>query len=232
MNKNNPILELSNLTRTYKIGNTLLPVLQGINLRLEAGCWCCIYGASGSGKTTLLNLLGALERPDSGTVKIDGVEISALSARAAAKFRGEKIGFVFQAYHLLPELPIIENVALAGRLAGITRRIAQKKAEELLNRVGLSNRLDHRPCELSGGEQQRAAIARALMNSPKLLLADEPTGNLDEKTGAGILELFTELKNLHPEQSIVMITHNQEISKLADRICYLHNGILESKAEL
>ena len=189
-------------------------------------CGACLLGASGSGKTTLLNLIGTLEQPDSGTIRIAGVDVSKLGRGEAARFRNRKIGFVFQAYHLLPELTVLENVMLPGNLAGLSRGEAKKRAVPLLETVGLSGRMRHRPSELSGGEQQRAAIARALLNEPELLLADEPTGNLDTHTGEAILELFTELRKLHPGRSIMMITHNREIAKLADRTGELVDGRL------
>lgn len=152
--------------------------------------------------------------------------MSKLGRGEAARFRNRKIGFVFQAYHLLPELTVLENVMLPGNLAGLSRGEAKKRAVPLLETVGLSGRMRHRPSELSGGEQQRAAIARALLNEPELLLADEPTGNLDTHTGEAILELFTELRKLHPGRSIMMITHNREIAKLADRTGELVDGRL------
>ena len=193
---------------------------------IRRGEWACLLGASGSGKTTLLNLIGTLEQPDSGTIRIAGVDVSKLGRGEAARFRNRKIGFVFQAYHLLPELTVLENVMLPGNLAGLSRGEAKKRAVPLLETVGLSGRMRHRPSELSGGEQQRAAIARALLNEPELLLADEPTGNLDTHTGEAILELFTELRKLHPGRSIMMITHNREIAKLADRTGELVDGRL------
>ena len=200
--------------------------LRGVDWEIRRGEWACLLGASGSGKTTLLNLIGTLEQPDSGTIRIAGVDVSKLGRGEAARFRNRKIGFVFQAYHLLPELTVLENVMLPGNLAGLSRGEAKKRAVPLLETVGLSGRMRHRPSELSGGEQQRAAIARALLNEPELLLADEPTGNLDTHTGEAILELFTELRKLHPGRSIMMITHNREIAKLADRTGELVDGRL------
>lgn len=223
------IVELCGVTRTYKLGKELLPVLRGVDWEIRRGEWACLLGASGSGKTTLLNLIGALERPDSGTVRIAGVDVSKLSRRQAAQFRNRRIGFVFQAYHLFPELTVLENVMLPGGLGGFSAGKTRKRAEELLATVGLADRMRHRPAELSGGEQQRAAIARALLNEPELLLADEPTGNLDTVTGEAILELFGELRKLHPERSIMMITHNREIAKLADSTAELADGRLKDR---
>ncbi len=208
------------------MGNNKLPVLKGVNLSLEAGEWCCVYGASGSGKTTLLNLIGGLELPDEGTVTVCGEVPAKMNRRQAAAFRAEKIGFIFQSYHLLPELTILENVALAGTIAGKSFKDARKKATSLLEQVGLGQRLAHRPAELSGGEQQRAAIARSLINDPALLLADEPTGNLDPDTGNGILKLFRQLRQDDPERTILMITHNHDIAGLASKVVKLRNGIL------
>ena len=229
MSEQENIIELRGVTRTYKLGREKLPVLRGVDWEIRRGEWACLLGASGSGKTTLLNLIGTLAQPDSGTIRIAGVDVSKLGRGEAARFRNRKIGFVFQAYHLLPELTVLENVMLPGNLAGLSRGEAKKRAVPLLETVGLSGRMRHRPSELSGGEQQRAAIARALLNEPELLLADEPTGNLDTHTGEAILELFTELRKLHPGRSIMMITHNREIAKLADRTGELVDGRLTNQ---
>ena len=229
MSEQENIIELRGVTRTYKLGREKLPVLRGVDWEIRRGEWACLLGASGSGKTTLLNLIGTLEQTDSGTIRIAGVDVSKLGRGEAARFRNRKIGFVFQAYHLLPELTVLENVMLPGNLAGLSRGEAKKRAVPLLETVGLSGRMRHRPSELSGGEQQRAAIARALLNEPELLLADEPTGNLDTHTGEAILELFTELRKLHPGRSIMMITHNREIAKLADRTGELVDGRLTNQ---
>ena len=229
MSEQENIIELRGVTRTYKLGREKLPVLRGVDWEIRRGEWACLLGASGSGKTTLLNLIGTLEQPDSGTIRIAGVDVSKLGRGEAARFRNRKIGFVFQAYHLLPELTVLENVMLPGNLAGLSRGEAKKRAVPLLETVGLSGRMRHRPSALSGGEQQRAAIARALLNEPELLLADEPTGNLDTHTGEAILELFTELRKLHPGRSIMMITHNREIAKLADRTGELVDGRLTNQ---
>lgn len=222
----NIILKLEDLHRTYRMGANELNILKGVDFSLEAGQWCCIFGASGSGKTTLLNLIGGLEHPDKGSVTVCGSNLSAMSRRESAAFRAQKIGFVFQSYHLLPELTILENVALAGAIAGKSFAKCRLRAAELLETVGLGERKNHRPAELSGGEQQRAAIARALINDPVLLLADEPTGNLDPDTGNEILRLFQELRERDPDRTILMITHNRDIAALASRVTELKNGIL------
>ncbi len=220
------MLEISGVKRTYMVGKRSLEVLRGVDLELAAGEWCCVFGASGSGKTTLLNLIGTLERPDAGTIRIAGEDVSKFSRRAAAKFRAKRIGFVFQNYQLLPEFSILENVAIAARLGGRSASAAKEKAKELLCAVGLAERLKHRPNELSGGEQQRAAIARALVNDPDLLLADEPTGNLDSKTGEEVISLLEELRKEKPELTILMISHNRELAARADKTVELVDGVL------
>ncbi len=222
------IIEIKDLHHSYGTGSRKLDILRGVDVEIPAGKWFCILGASGCGKTTLLNLIGGLEKPVSGSIKVGGVEVSALSRREAARFRTKKIGFVFQSYHLLPELSILENVVLAGRLAGTAPRAARARATALLTRMGLAERLDHRPAEPSGGEQQRAAIARALVNDPELLLADEPTGNLDAASGAEVLQLLSEVRGARPERSMLMITHNRDIARLADGVLLLENGVLRA----
>lgn len=217
----NNMLEIKDLCHSYRIGDKTLDIIKNFNFTLEKGKWCCVYGASGSGKTTLLNLIGTLEKPCSGSITINGTDVATLSRKNAAKFRGENIGFIFQSYHLINELNVLENTAFASSFGTLGSAEANRKAKELLEAVGLKERMHHHPSELSGGERQRCAIARSLMNSPQLLLADEPTGNLDEKTGKEILELFTELRRQNPELTILMITHNPEIAKLADQTIHL-----------
>ena len=198
-------------------------MLTGVSFSARRGEWLALVGASGSGKTTLLDLVGTISRPDTGRVLIDGADTTAMSSRQTVLFRRKKIGFVFQSYHLLPELTVLENAMLPGMLEGKAVRVCRERAESLLERLGLSHRLAHRPNELSGGEQQRVAIARALQNEPELLLADEPTGNLDSVTGKGILEIF---RSIHDEgkMTIVMVTHDRSIAALADRILELRDG--------
>ena len=220
------IVELRDVSYAYRLGKRRLEVLRGITHSFRKGGWHCIFGASGSGKTTLLNLIGAMEPPEAGTLRVAGVELGSLSRREAARFRARRIGLVFQAYHLLPELSILENVMLPARFAGVPVRQARARAAELLERVGLKERMRHRPAELSGGEEQRAAIARALVNDPELLLADEPTGNLDGRTGSGILRIFEELRDAPGGRSILMITHNREIAGYADSVVELVDGVL------
>lgn len=225
-NENTPfLLECLHVAKSYMLGKTAVPVLQDINMKIERGSWNAILGASGSGKTTLLNLLGTLEKTTSGDILFNGRKYSDMSRRESSIFRAEKIGFVFQSYQLLPELTVLENVMLSGMLCGLSKRKAKEKSLALLEEVGLADRIKHHPNEMSGGEQQRAAIARALLNSPELLLADEPTGNLDKYNGEAILELF---KKLHSENkcTIVMITHSEKVATCADKIYQLENGIL------
>lgn len=220
------ILELSGVRKHYTIGANVIEVLRGIDLQVCAGEWLSLTGASGSGKTTLLHLLGLLERPDEGRIIACDQDYSLLKRRAAADFRRKKLGFIFQNYCLLPELTVLENIQLPGMLAGMDRRQLEKDARELAERVGLQNRLEHHSTELSGGEQQRAAIARALINRPEILLADEPTGNLDSRTGEEILQLFRDIRSERPECSLIMITHNTEIAAMADRSAVLADGTI------
>ena len=218
-----PFLSVQMVTKSFRIASSKIDVLKGVSFSARRGEWLALVGASGSGKTTLLDIVGTISRPDTGRVLIDGADTTAMSSRQTVLFRRRKIGFVFQSYHLLPELTVLENAMLPGMLEGKTVRVCRERAESLLERLGLSHRLAHRPNELSGGEQQRVAIARALQNEPELLLADEPTGNLDSVTGKGILEIF---RSIHDEgkMTIVMVTHDRSIAALADRILELRDG--------
>ncbi len=226
------LIQISGLSKSYRMGRADLHVLRGVSLRVEAGEFLAIVGASGSGKSTLLHLAGLLDTADKGSVKIDGVETAALSGRARTMLRRHDIGFVFQFYHLLPELNVLENVLIASMTGcGIIRwpgrvRQARHTAVELLETLGLGKRLTHRPRELSGGERQRVAIARALVNQPDILLADEPTGNLDRKTGDEILDV---LKRFHTDrgQTLVMVTHDAAVADRADRVVHLEDGRLQ-----
>ncbi|MBR2433920.1 MAG: ABC transporter ATP-binding protein, partial [Lentisphaeria bacterium] len=202
-----------------------IPVLKGVSFAVEKGSWTALLGASGSGKTTLLDILGSISRPDQGTVRVDSIDYTTLSRNNLVKFRRQNIGFVFQAYHILPELNILENVMLPAMMDGMKKSEARLKAGRLLEKVGLAHRLNHRPGEMSGGEQQRCAIARALMNQPRLLLADEPTGNLDSVTGKGILDLFVQLRQ-ETETTIIMVTHDRNVAALADRVVELRDGVI------
>lgn len=218
-----PFLSVQMVTKSFRIASSKIDVLKGVSFSARRGEWLALVGASGSGKTTLLDIVGTISRPDTGRVLIDGADTTAMSSRQTVLFRRKRIGFVFQSYHLLPELTVLENAMLPGMLEGKAVRVCRKRAESLLECLGLSHRLAHRPNELSGGEQQRVAIARALQNEPELLLADEPTGNLDSVTGKGILEIF---RSIHDEgkMTIVMVTHDHTIAALADRILELRDG--------
>ena len=222
------ILRAEGLYKSYRMGAAKVSVLKGVDLAVREGEFVAVVGASGSGKSTLLHILGALDKPDKGVVKFQGRALSRLSGRQLNRFRNKMVGFVFQFYHLLDELSVLENVflpAMAGKgIIGwlMSRRWARKRAKELLCRLGLGERAEHKPYQLSGGERQRTAIGRALMNEPSILLADEPTGNLDSATGNGILEVFEELHKAG--QTIVMVTHDEKIARRAGRIITLADG--------
>jgi ABC-type lipoprotein export system ATPase subunit len=220
---NEPLIRACDLGRTYRLGKRSLNVLRGVNLEVMRGDFLALRGASGAGKSTLLHLLGGLDVPDTGEIYFTGKNLADRSAAKLAAFRNFEVGFVFQAYHLLPELTALENVCLPARIARLSAADAAKRGRELLVRVGLQERIEHRPYELSGGEQQRVAIARALINSPELLLADEPTGNLDSKTGGEIIEL---LKNLRAEKqtTLIIATHDARVAAHAERVIELADG--------
>ncbi|MCB9847569.1 MAG: ABC transporter ATP-binding protein [Phycisphaeraceae bacterium] len=236
-----PILEARSLSRTYRLGKVDVPVLRDLSLSVAEGEWLAILGASGSGKSTLLHLLGGLDRPDRNRsnpqagVYFDGAPLAGKSRRDLDRHRARDFGFVFQFYHLLPELTALQNVTVASMVrlglgyAGRSREV-RKVAEELLDRFGLSGRLGHRPAELSGGERQRVAIARALVNEPRVLLADEPTGNLDRATGQGILDTISDLHR-DKRQTIVMVTHDPYVADRADRALRLVDGVLADNRE-
>jgi ABC-type lipoprotein export system ATPase subunit len=222
------ILEAKHIHKSYRMGKQTLTVLRGVDMSLSAGEFAVIVGSSGSGKSTLLHILGALDKPDKGTIEFDSLRLDQMSSGRLNQFRNRQIGFVFQFYHLLDELNVIENVMLpamiaAGPMAWLgCKKDVRQRAMELLERMGLAERLKHKPYELSGGERQRAAIARALINQPRLLLADEPTGNLDSKTGYGILDILKELNQ--QGQTILMVTHDDRIARQAGRIIQLSDG--------
>ena len=214
------------LTRRYKMGGTFVDALQGANLTLTRGEFVALVGPSGSGKSTVLNLIGGLDRPTSGEVWIDGTELGSSDERTLTRHRRQHVGFVFQSFNLLSRLTAEENVALPLMFSGVPEKERRARARALLQRVGLGARLTHRPTQLSGGEQQRVAIARALVAQPALLLADEPTGNLDTATGAEIMGL---LKELNQEQglTLLVVTHDTEVAAFADRVVRLRDGQVE-----
>jgi lipoprotein-releasing system ATP-binding protein len=202
-----------------------LPILKGVDLQIQAGELVAIVGASGAGKSTLLHILGTLDRPDSGEIFLDGEALHQFKASQLSAFRNRSIGFVFQFHHLLPEFTALENVCIPGFIANKPKKDVEKRAKELLGILNLNSRLDHKPSALSGGEQQRVAVARALMNSPKLLLADEPSGNLDSANAADLHRLFLTLKReLH--QTSIIVTHNTELSNMADRTLVMKDGLI------
>ncbi len=224
------ILKATNLHKRYRMGGEVLHILRGVDLAVHRGEWVAVLGASGSGKSTLLHLLAALDRPDAGDIEVAGVRLHRVGRARFDAYRSSMVGLVFQAYHLLPELTALENVLLAAMVRRSLptwfghRGAAKRRAIDLLERLGLGRRLRHRPNRLSGGERQRVAIARALMNQPAILLADEPTGNLDAHTGEQILDLFRELHR--DGQTILMVTHDQHIARAADRRLELAEGHL------
>ncbi len=204
--------------------------LDGVDLEIPRGSYVAVMGPSGSGKSTLMNVIGCLDTPTEGTVYLDGQEVTAMSDRERTRIRGEEVGFVFQTFNLMPRLTAVENVALPLVFRGVPVAERRERAAELLERVGLADRLDHVPNELSGGQRQRVAIARALVNDPALILADEPTGNLDTETGENIMALFEEL---HAEgNTVVMVTHERPIAEHAERVVHLLDGHIERIEEL
>ena len=225
------MLEAIDLHKTYTLPHKKVEVLKGSSLHVAKGERVAIIGRSGSGKSTLLHVLGGLDRPDAGQVRVDGYSLYEVSQRVRTSVRAAKIGFVFQSYHLLPEMDVTENVmlpAMTGVLK-ITRSQMRQRAVGLLEQVGLADRATHMPLELSGGEQQRVALARALINEPALILADEPTGNLDRGTGSQIMELLFGLSRTR-ELALVMVTHSPETAALCDRVVELTDGLLVAKA--
>ena len=205
-----------------------LEVLKGANLEISKSSITSIVGKSGTGKSTLLHILGTLDEPDSGSVEIEGEDVFQLSSKQLSKFRNKKIGFVFQFHHLIPEFTALENVSIPALINKASKSEANAKAKELLDYLGLADRLNHKPSELSGGEQQRVAVARALVNNPSIIFADEPTGNLDNQTSSELHELIVKLRD-ELEQSFVIVTHNQELAGLSDRCYEMSDGILHLK---
>lgn len=214
------MIETRDLHRSYRIGKKTIEVLHGVNLNIAKGEKVFLCGPSGSGKTTLLYTLAGLERPEKGSVHIAGIDLYSLGRKAQARFRNQSIGYIFQNYHLLPELTAVENVAVPGAIAGINRT---EEAMLALEQVGLKDRADHLPAELSGGEQQRVAIARAIVNQPTVLFADEPTGNLDSNTSKEIMEILIKLTDLH-HVTLIVVTHDQGLTKLGGRTLIIQDG--------
>jgi lipoprotein-releasing system ATP-binding protein len=222
-----PLLRARALTKTYTMGKRSLEVLRGVDLDVARGECLALRGASGAGKSTLLHLIGGLDLPNAGEILFDGNNLVAFSERRLTEFRNRRVGFIFQAYHLLPELTALENVCLPARMARAASARTEERASELLARVGLKDRLDHKPSELSGGEQQRVAIARALINEPEMVLADEPTGNLDSKTGGEIIELLKSLR-VEKQTTLVIATHDAKVAANAERVIELVDGRIQS----
>ncbi len=216
------LIEVQQVTKLYHLGETTVRALDGVDLEIAAGELLTILGPSGSGKSTLLHILGCLDTPTSGRVRIDGTEVTSASTRDLPSIRNRHIGFVFQFFNLLPKLNVLQNVELPMIYAGIARAERHRRAHQVLESVGLSDRAGHRPGQLSGGQTQRAAIARALVNDPKIILADEPTGNLDTQTGESILNLFRELHR--QGRTIAIVTHDPEIATVADRQIEIRDG--------
>ena len=219
------IVESRNLTKIYKMGAAEVRALQGIDLVVERGEFLSVMGRSGSGKSTLLNLLGCLDRPTEGIIYLDGLEVTSLPKRRLPRIRREKVGFVFQQFNLLPSLTALENVMLPLRYSGVSKREGRRRAQALLEEVGLGDRMTHRPTEMSGGEQQRVAVARALINNPAIVLADEPTGELDTHTAGEIIGLLHEL-NERDGQTFVIVTHDPLVAESTDRTIYLQDGMI------
>lgn len=224
-----PLLSARNVHKTYLLGRRTLEVLRGVDVELVPGDFLALRGASGAGKSTLLYLLGGLDTPNQGDVWLAGRNLAKLSRRELARVRNEEIGFIFQAYYLLPELDALENVCLPARMARTPAEVAAARGRELLGRVGLADRMEHKPYELSGGEQQRVAIARALINEPDLILADEPTGNLDSYTGEEIIDLLVALR-AEKQTTLVMATHDQKVAGRAPKVIELVDGAVKRES--
>ena len=220
------IIKTKNLTKEYEAGSQIVKALNGIDLSVEKGEFISIMGPSGSGKTTLMNIIGCLDSPTNGTYHLNERSVSELDDDELAKIRNEEIGFVFQSFHLLPRSTALENVMLPLKYAGCSENEAIKRSKKVLEKVGLQDRVKHSPSELSGGQQQRVAIARALVNKPSILFADEPTGNLDSKTGNEVMNLFKDLNN--QGQTIIIITHEDNIASQSNRIITIMDGLIKS----
>jgi lipoprotein-releasing system ATP-binding protein len=223
-------VDIRSVWKSFVLGGRIIEVLRGVDLSLPAGAMVAVIGSSGAGKSTLLHVLGALDRPSSGQIAYDGVELAGRSAKELAEFRNHTIGFVFQFHHLLPDFNALENCAMPALIARVPRHEAMRRAKVLLDRVGIGERLEHRPGELSGGEQQRVALARALMLEPRVLLADEPTGNLDSKTGGEIHALIVEL-NRERGMTMLVVTHNPDMAARLPERLRMVDGRLEKEPQ-
>lgn len=224
------VFEMNQVKKIYKMGDVDVKALDGISFKIKKGEFVIIMGPSGSGKSTTLHIMGCLDKPTSGNVYIDGVDVSKLNDKLLAKIRGEKIGFVFQQFNLLPRLTALENVELPMMYKGVPLKKRRKRAKELLELVGLGDRINHKPTQLSGGQMQRVAIARALANEPSYILADEPTGNLDSKSGEDILEIFKRLNK--DGMTVVIVTHDPELELLGNHVIFLKDGKIQEERYL
>ena len=222
----NPLIQITNIKRDFALGNEIVYVLKGIDLEINKGEYVALMGPSGSGKSTLMNLLGCLDTPTSGSYILNGKDVSKMHDDELAEIRNKEIGFVFQTFNLLPRTTALDNVALPMVYAGHSKSERKIRAEEVLNQVGLADRMDHQPNQLSGGQRQRVAVARALVNNPSIILADEPTGNLDSKTSEEIMKLFGDIHKLG--NTVIVVTHEEEVAAYAHRIIRLRDGLIES----
>ncbi len=220
------LIAISGLRRYYLMGNTIVKAIDGVDLTIDEGEFLCLMGPSGSGKSTLLNLLGGLDSPDEGSIAVGGREITKLDENGLAAYRQKQIGFVFQSYNLIPTMTALQNVEYPMIFSGVSRQARRERAVRLLTEVGLGDRLDHKPTEMSGGQQQRVAVARSMVNQPMILLGDEPTGNLDTRTGEEILNLFARLNQ--GGETLVVVTHDARIAKYATRTIHMLDGHIVS----
>lgn len=222
----NPLIQITNIKRDFVLGNEIVYVLKGIDLEINKGEYVALMGPSGSGKSTLMNLLGCLDTPTSGSYILNGKDVSKMHDDELAEIRNKEIGFVFQTFNLLPRTTALDNVALPMIYAGYSKSERIIRAEEVLKQVGLADRMDHQPNQLSGGQRQRVAVARALVNKPSIILADEPTGNLDSKTSEEIMKLFGDIHKLG--NTVIVVTHEEEVAAYAHRVIRLRDGLIES----
>jgi putative ABC transport system ATP-binding protein len=223
-----PIIELKNVSKIYEMGDSKVHALDGVNIKIEKGEFVMILGASGSGKSTMMHMVGCLDFPSVGKIFLDGTDITRLTESDLAVTRGKKVGFVFQTFNLIPTMTVLENIALPLLFQGISESDRRKKAAEIAKMVELEHRLGHRPTELSGGERQRVAVARALVSDPKIVIADEPTGNLDTRRGKQVMDI---LENIHKQgKTIIVVTHDTDLTCYADRVIYLRDGKILSES--